>query len=310
MAVEGYSGRPGAGKTCTMVARAFAAKKRGRRVFANIPLVDNRLVAEREYFFFGNKSIVPANARTYGRSWSDGQLNSLAEVMELDNALILLDEVHLWVPSTEWKSIPLDFRMFLAQQRKDGIDIWWTAQHEARVFNVIRELTWILWRCERYGPVSYMRGKDPESGEDYGSRYVWMGPDVWGLYDTTFKVGDVDGHIVGRSGLTERYRQVARAHNMELVEWVVRRYEFAGGFVRYRRERFKGGDVDGDVVNPAGGGADGGAVGQADWPPAPFAGGSGGSPGTHAPRARPAQSIASRPGGAAGGVTKQRGCDG
>lgn len=210
--VEGYTGRPGSGKTSTMVARAWKAKERGRRILANIPLVDNRKRRTREYWFFGRLSISPADERTYGKPWSDGLVTSIEEIIHADNALILLDEVHMWLGSDAWKSIGFEVRQFLAQQRKEGVDIWWTAQSAGRVFNVIRELTATSWSCQRYGPLTQLIGTDPETKEAMGKRWLMQSPEVWALYNTTFKVGDGRG-TAGTLGTNERYARQEAARD-------------------------------------------------------------------------------------------------
>ena len=240
--VEGFVGRPGAGKTLSMVHQAFRLKKLGKRkIYANIPLVDKRVRKTREYFFFGKVSVSPRSKTGYGSSWADGHVNAIEEILLLDNATILLDEVHMWMPSTDWGKIPFEVRLFLAQQRKEGIDIWWTAQAQARVFNVIRELTACLWRCQRYGGLSILRGCDPEDREDMGKRVMWIGPDTWNFYDTSYMVGSGDGKSrqagVGRN---QRYAESAEVLGMQAegaqasTGWV--RYENDLGYVRYRRD--------------------------------------------------------------------------
>lgn len=205
--VEGYHGRPGAGKTAAMVAAAWALKKRGRAVFANIPLIDRREKASREFWFFGKLSIRPQDERTYGKPWADGFLTCLDDALKLDNALVLVDEVHMWMPSTAWQAIEFDVRRYLAQQRKWGLDIWWTAQSNAQVFNEIRRLTATLWSCERWGRLSVLKGSDPDNKADLGKKYLYLTPDIWNLYDTEYVVGDRKGETAGTYGKNLRYHR-------------------------------------------------------------------------------------------------------
>lgn len=239
--IEGYEGRPGAGKTLTMVSRAFRLKERGRSVYSNIPLVDYRTTQRRRHFFFGEKYTTACNAETYGKPWTDGPvLQSLDETLSLDNALILLDEVHMWVGSDQWKEVPFEVRQMLAQQRKDGLDIWWTAQSNARVFNVIRELTATLWSCQRFGPMIVLLGRDPMTKESYGKRFVPVAANHYQLYNSWFKVGDGKGSE-GTVGKSERLNlAVPDPNGLDLVEKrkppvhaYMRRVQEQGGYVRY-----------------------------------------------------------------------------
>jgi hypothetical protein len=236
--VEGYEGRPGAGKSAAMVSRAFKLKERGRRVYANIPLMDRRL-QKRRNFFFGTYSIGPVNEATFGKSWADGMISSLSECFDLDNALILLDEVHMWMNSADWKDIPWFARRGLAQQRKHGLDFWWTAQDAARVYNVLRELTATLYTVERFGGVSVLTARDPANNKVLGKSYLNLGPQVYHLYDSEFEVGSADGGEAGRRGHNARYDALRSEHDAIYREWLqmtaprrYRRVEEMGGRVR------------------------------------------------------------------------------
>jgi Zonular occludens toxin (Zot) len=218
--VEGYDGRPGAGKTCSMVWRAWQQHERfGREVYANIPLIDRR-----------------PESRTYGKSWGAGdRLRTLDEALKLDNCLILLDEVHVWAPSQEWQNIPPEMKIWLAQHRKNGLDIWWTAQSSARVYNVIRELTATCWSASRFGPLTILKGRDPETKEDLGKKYLLIRPEIYNLYDTAYMVGTRDGDGAGR-GTALRYAANTTDHP---VTALLRRnvdgefrYEWATGHIR------------------------------------------------------------------------------
>jgi hypothetical protein len=215
--VEGYTGRPGAGKTCSMVWAAWRLHKRGRRIRSNIPLEDRR-----------------PGSKTFGQEWTDGpRLRTLAEAMQEDNCLILLDEIHVWAPSQEWDKIPPEMKIWLAQHRKNGLDIWYTSQSSARVYNVIRELTATCWSAKRYGPLTVLEGIDPESKEKMGRRYQIISPQVYNLYDTAFMVGTADGRGAGR-GQARRYG--GEEFRVQMIDALVREEGPAAG-ARYRWAR-------------------------------------------------------------------------
>lgn len=238
--VEGYVGRPGTGKTALCTWRAWHAKRAGKPVYANVPLIDTRVKRPRRYWGFGPRlQAVPVDPDGYGKMWADGMLKDLREVLALDNALVLLDEVHMWLPSTEWTSLPFEVRRYLAQQRKRGIDIWWTAQANARVLNVVRELTACLHQLRRLGPVIICDAEDPESKESYGRTYHLIGRHVWDLYNTEYEVGSADGEQEGRIGLNLRYekqRQALAREDAKAQGRRVYRIEHPDGWVSYSYE--------------------------------------------------------------------------
>lgn len=65
---------------------------------------------------------------------------------------VLIDELNLWAPSRLWQEIGLGVLNRWAYVRKDSLDIIWTAQHEARIDKVAREVTTEIWTCQNYGP--------------------------------------------------------------------------------------------------------------------------------------------------------------
>jgi len=90
------------------------------------------------------------------RSWDD-LLRVQRERDEFGNPsgpspLILIDELNLWAPSRRWQSLEDDLLYKWSHNRKHGLDIWWTAQHESRVDKVVREVTEFYYVCRRFGP--------------------------------------------------------------------------------------------------------------------------------------------------------------
>ena len=119
MAVEGYLGLPGAGKTYTMVHDVIGRRRANPhlRVYSNMDL---RLPGDGELI----------------------RLDDWAQLLDANNGLVVLDEINLWMPSRAWSKLPGPMLWKWAQVRKSGLDILWTAQHVARVDKLVRELTW------------------------------------------------------------------------------------------------------------------------------------------------------------------------
>jgi hypothetical protein len=228
--VYGYTGLPGSAKTLSVVAHLWQLKQKGRKVFANIPLIDRREKVTREYHFFGRYRVGPRNERTYGRSWGDGFLVSLDEMLRCRDGEILLDEVHTWAGAHAWQKIPDTVRSYLSMQRKDGVNVHWTAQDEQRVFNQIRELTGQMWDCQRYGPWSVQECMNLRKGKKMGKRVFTIGPQWWDLFMTAFVIGNKDGKG-GRAGArTYKKRKPWETRRFQLL---MERVVLSDGYVQY-----------------------------------------------------------------------------
>lgn len=110
----GIVGRMGSGKTYLQTHMAQHARASGRPVFANFD-VDGATRIES----WSEVLEVPAG------SMSDGSMG----------ALVLIDEMPLWWPSTAW-NCPPEVRAWCAQVRKRRITFVWTAQHQSHVANL------------------------------------------------------------------------------------------------------------------------------------------------------------------------------
>jgi hypothetical protein len=66
---------------------------------------------------------------------------------------IALDELNLWAPSRFWAKLGIGVLTRFAYVRKDGLELLWSAQHEARIDKVAREVTDFIWSCKSYGGI-------------------------------------------------------------------------------------------------------------------------------------------------------------
>jgi hypothetical protein len=71
---------------------------------------------------------------------------------------VLIDELNLWAPSRLWEKLGLGVLQRWAYARKDGLDIVWSAQHEARIDKVAREVTEGIWTNAAMGGSVRIRG--------------------------------------------------------------------------------------------------------------------------------------------------------
>lgn len=77
-----------------------------------------------------------------------------------EGVTIGLDELNLWAPSRLWQEMGIDVLNRWAYIRKDGLDIYATAQHEGRVDVVARQVTNDIYTCNVMGGVFHMLGRD------------------------------------------------------------------------------------------------------------------------------------------------------
>jgi zonular occludens toxin Zot len=74
---------------------------------------------------------------------------------------VLLDELNLWAPSRFWERLGIGVLNRWAYVRKDGLAILWSAQHEARIDKVAREVTEFMWSCRSLGGAFRLFGRWP-----------------------------------------------------------------------------------------------------------------------------------------------------
>jgi hypothetical protein len=116
--ILGITGLPGGGKSLYAVTEMLKAKRAGRRVVANFHSRTNMW----EYM-----------------NWE--------QMKELHNALVVIDEAHMWFPSRQWHKTTQDELSYFQQSRKEGLDLMWVAQHENRVDTALKELSAYYKRC-------------------------------------------------------------------------------------------------------------------------------------------------------------------
>jgi hypothetical protein len=188
MAIEGYIGRPGSGKSYTLTARVLQEAERGRTCFVN----------------WGLKH---PNVYVFGPD----------DLLNLPPGLIAVDEAHLWFPARQALKLPPSWLALMSQTRKRGWDLLWAVQHEARVDRVIRDVSswmhlcsswWaynghpLLFKAECYEP-EFFRNKK----RMMGSRWRIFSQSVADAYDT-YETLAVAQHA---QAVNDTYEQAARA---------------------------------------------------------------------------------------------------
>jgi hypothetical protein len=85
----------------------------------------------------------------------------LEDLYALRNAIIVMDEIHVYLNSRSWKNAPLEFLRQLSQSGKKGVHIVATVQNVGRIDTVFRELIDYFYWVERY-PYSSNPYHDPK----------------------------------------------------------------------------------------------------------------------------------------------------
>lgn len=199
MAVYATVGLGGRGKTLSTVARLWKKYKEGRPIWSNTPLVDLRLK------FDHNKGCyVPYDDETFGESWAENYVYNVDDVLKACDCELLLDELGAWLPADEHKDIPRSFRRLITQDRRNGLNIWWTYRH-TRVWNEIRDNTVEYRYCYRYGPMIFQRCVDAEDAKGKPVyAWFWVEPSVFDLYQTWAEVGDRNGKGYGVGSMASK----------------------------------------------------------------------------------------------------------
>jgi len=121
VAIEGYIGRPGSGKSYTLTDRALIEANKGRTVFANY------VINHPNCWYFTPE-----------------------QLLDLPPGVIVIDEAHLWFPARMALKLPPSWLAMLSQTRKNRWDLLWCSQHETRVDRVLRDNTSWMWLCSAW----------------------------------------------------------------------------------------------------------------------------------------------------------------
>jgi hypothetical protein len=197
--IKGVVGRGGSGKTFFTVNRLWRLFKAGRDIYSNTPLVDLRV---RWYRTPNGFQWIPVDCETFGKSWASGYIKTFEDIYALDNCEVFLDELGSWMPHrSKAIAIPEEVRRFLAQDRREGVNIHWT-HRTTQVFPDVLANTAEITRCQRYAMFVVGQSFDPEDrAEKVGRRNVLMvSPHVYDLYQTLARVGNGSGEGFGLGG--------------------------------------------------------------------------------------------------------------
>jgi hypothetical protein len=161
--------------------------------------------------------------------WAE-PFTSWEQLVGLADGICMLDEAMIWFNSRNFGKFPPEVLSFLAQSRKNGVDMMFTAQSFMGVDTNFRRLTATRYQCDRYGPLIVEKSFDGQSDEYLGKRYRLLNKRIFDLYDTWEVVGNVDGSDAGVGRMSQA--ALDRAVKYALQGGLVRVEEF--GTVAYR----------------------------------------------------------------------------
>ena len=181
--IKGYIGGLGSGKTYSMMYDTWQA-------FRKYP-----------FDVYSNMAYLNCPESRY--------IQALDDFPAISNGRALLDEVHMFMGSRAWQSVPASMLMALAMGRKNGIEVHWTAHTLERVDKVLREITHELVFCSRL-PGPFISQTSFHPGEKRGKfKVVKIRPEVYRLYDTLETIGGSGGSS-GRGREAQALTTVAR----------------------------------------------------------------------------------------------------
>lgn len=152
--IEAYTGLPGAGKTYNMVRRAYAKHLQGKKIYANFKT-------------------------TFATYYKE-----LDEIFGIQDAIVLIDEAGIYLPAQAWNKIPFEFMRSIRQHRKNGLDMYYTAQDLQDVATALRRVTQFQRDINRTWKFCFERTTNPRTKEKYGFEISILNKKIFDLYDT------------------------------------------------------------------------------------------------------------------------------
>lgn len=153
--IHAYIGANGHGKSLAMMHDTYLSIIKGRRILSTVRVLD------------------PRSGDTY---WNYEPLTELAQLIDVRDCDVLLDEIVGALPSAAGQSLPVEVQLLLNQLRRRNVVLRWTAPSWMRCNVVLREVTQAVTICRGYFP-KYEH--DEESERVWGQNRLFR----WTTYD-------------------------------------------------------------------------------------------------------------------------------
>lgn len=162
------TGKPGTGKSYSLVRIVKDNLEQGTDVFANFKIDQSKLqlvskwdvgnIFANIFRAFSKKAPLPSRVKLGNLYyWSD-----LKEFRDISTAVIVIDEAQSYFSARRWKDMTMEDEIKFQQHRKQGIDIYAGVQNLKRTDTVIRELAAFVIEMKRIGKFIIARRYLPE----------------------------------------------------------------------------------------------------------------------------------------------------
>jgi len=148
--INAFVGKPGMGKTYSMVKLAIHAIGQGRDVYTNFFIdekkvnnyLDKKISSTQKFI----EKILKLPPKKRGRIiyW-----RTIHELVDIKSGEILMDEAQIYINSREFRSLPPEFQYKAQQHRKHGVNFWLGVQNIKRIDVVARELVNSVFECKK-----------------------------------------------------------------------------------------------------------------------------------------------------------------
>jgi len=170
-----YVGKPGTGKTYSLVREALRAIRAGKDVYSN---------------FFIDFSKLKLKEKKLGKIFF---WNEITELIPVRQGEILMDEAQVYMNSREWYKLDRRLQRKLQQHRKQGLNILGAVQSYKRIDTVARELVNSVYQVKRMGKLFVCREYDIEDMDKakkraFSIKIFWLNKKIANCYDTMYEI--------------------------------------------------------------------------------------------------------------------------
>lgn len=221
--VVGIVGRMGSGKSYMAVRMAIRRLKRGANVVTNFTMNLDGADRVNELHKAGAKPKAIAAELSMpvervkvltGITGTWRMFRGWEQFAELEDAVVIIDEAHLYAPSNKSLVFPDVARFKMSQARKFGLDVYWVTQHENRVNSILKDLTNMMFVCRSWmsGTGFTVKGYEPEhmrkKGKHLERQMYRLNVEMAGLYNT-LEILAADDHLMKSKGMDTAARVAA-----------------------------------------------------------------------------------------------------
>lgn len=187
--INAFVGKPGTGKTYSMVILAITAIDQGRDVYSNFFIDYESIICylnsnQSTFSKFFNK--FKKRKKTFGRLF---YWRTISELVQIKSGEILMDEAQIYINAREFRSLPVEFQYKAQQHRKHGVNFWLGVQNIKRIDVVARELVNSVFELKRMGSIFVQHEYDIDDidkakRKSYGFKIFMLNKKIAKCYNT------------------------------------------------------------------------------------------------------------------------------